>query len=149
MVAVVATVSYGQALSAGALRRFLTSKDGGLGRDLMRRGLNVMTQARRNLGGGPSGPKRIDTGRLRSAVGPPRLTTRNGELAVLIGANVFYARFVHDGTGVHGPRHRPIRPRFKKLLKFKIGNKAIYAKQVQGMTPNRFLAHALRTAAKR
>lgn len=143
-----ARVSYTQTLDAAALKRFLASPRGGLARDLLRRGFKVATAAKRNLAGGASGPKRIDTGRLRSSIGPPRLTTRNGELAVLVGTNVFYAVYVHNGTGVHGPRRQPIRPRFKKLLKFKIGNKTIYAKQVQGMEPNRFLSRALREAKR-
>lgn len=116
-------------------------------RDMLRRGLLVETQAKRNLSG-IGGPKRIDTGRLRAS-GATIPVERNGEPAVLVSFHTKYARWVHDGTGIYGPRHTPIRPRTAKLLRFKPrgARRYIYARSVKGMKPNRFLANAL-TAAR-
>lgn len=131
------------------LRRVLTSRHGGLARDLLRRGLNVETQAKRNLGGGRSGPTRIDTGRLRSSINT-QLVIRNGELAVLVGTNVWYAKFVHDGTGLFGPRHQVIKPKSHTYLRFRPrgSRRWVFAKSVDGMAPNRFLLEALPAARR-
>lgn len=144
-----ATTRYTRHFNAAALRAVLLSPTGGLARDLMRRGLNVESQAKRNLAGGPSGPKRIDTGRLRSSVNT-KLVIRDDSMAALIGTNVWYAILVHDGTGVHGPRRQPIRPRTATRLRFRPqgSRKYVYAKQVAGMAPNRFLADALKVASR-
>lgn len=141
-----ATASWGHQLDLGAVRKLLTSPQGGVVKDLLRRGLLVETQAKRNLGG-IGGPKRIDTGRLRASIATI-VVTRGGDPTVLVGTNVKYALFVHDGTGLYGPRHAPIRPRRGKYLRFKPrgSRKWVYAKQVKGMRPNRFLANALPAA---
>jgi hypothetical protein len=141
-----ATVTWSHQLDLGAVRALLTSPTGGVVRDLLRRGLLVETQAKRNLGG-IGGPKRIDTGRLRASIATV-VVTRNNEPAVLVGTNVNYARYVHDGTGLYGPRHTVIRPRRGKYLRFKPrgSRKWVYARQVKGMRPNPFLANALPAA---
>ena len=143
-----ATVSWSHQLDLGAVRTLLNSPTGGVVRDLLRRGLLVETQAKRNLGG-VGGPKRVDTGRLRASIATV-VVTRNGTPAVLVGTNVQYASFVHNGTGIYGPKHAPIRPRRAKFLRFKPrGSKRwVYARQVKGMRPNRFLLNALPAAAR-
>lgn len=141
-----AQVSYSQRLDLAAIRRLVTSPRGGVVQDLLRRGLLVETQAKRNLGG-IGGPKRIDTGRLRASINT-QLVTRNGEPAVLVGTNVFYARWVHDGTGIYGPRGRRITPRSAKRLRFRPTGqrKYVYARSVSGMRPNPFMKNALHAA---
>lgn len=142
-----AQVSWSHRLDTSAIRVLLTSPRRGVVQDLLRRGLLVETQAKRNLGG-VGGPKRIDTGRLRASINT-QLVTRNGEPAVLVGTNVKYARFVHDGTGLYGPRHRLIRPVRRKFLRFKprgSRGKFVYARAVKGSPGNAFLANALRAA---
>lgn len=141
-----ATAEFSHQLDLGAVRALLTSPQGGMVRDLLRRGLLVETQAKRNLGG-VGGPKRIDTGRLRASIATV-VVTRGGSPVVLVGTNVNYGRYVHDGTGVYGPRHTPIRPKRGKFLRFKPrgSKKWIYARQVKGMRPNPFLANALSAA---
>lgn len=141
-----ASISYSQRLDTGAIRALLTGRQGGVVQDLLRRGLLVETQAKRNLGG-QGGPKRIDTGRLRASINT-QLVTRNGNPAVLIGTNVFYARFVHDGTGLYGPRHRMIRPVRRKFLRFRPhgGGRYVYAKAVKGSPGNAFMRNALKAA---
>ena len=141
-----ATVSWSHQLDLGAVRTLLNSPTGGVVRDLLRRGFLVETQAKRNLGG-VGGPKRIDTGRLRASIATV-VVHRNNTPAVLVGTNVNYALFVHDGTGLYGPRHAPIRPRRGKYLRFRPrGSKRwVYARQVKGMRPNPFLTNALPAA---
>lgn len=143
-----ATVTYSHRLDLGAVNRLLTAPNGGMVRDLLRRGLLVETQAKRNLGG-IGGPKRIDTGRLRASIAT-QVVHRDGKPAVLVGTNVNYAILVHEGTGIFGPRHAPIQPRRAKRLRFrpKGSRRFVYAKQVRGMAPNRFLANALAAARR-
>ena len=154
-----ASVSWSQRLDPAAIRALVTSPRGGVVQDLLRRGLLVETQAKRNLGG-IGGPKRIDTGRLRASINT-QVVTRNGEPGVLVGTNVRYAMWVHDGTGIYGPAGRRIQAkgsvmRFKrpkgwapKMLKS--GKKAknsgwVYAKSVAGSRGNPFLKNALQAA---
>lgn len=141
-----ATVTYSQRLDLGAIQRLLTSPQGGVVQDLMRRGLLVETQAKRNLAG-IGGPKRIDTGRLRASINT-QVVTRDGLPAVLVGTNVAYAMYVHEGTGLYGPKHQVIRSRTAKRLRFKPygSSRYVYARQVSGMPPNRFLVNALPAA---
>lgn len=143
-----ATVSYSHRLDLNAVRQLLISPQGGVVRDLLRRGLQVETQAKRNLAG-IGGPKRIDTGRLRASIAT-QVVMRNGAPAVLVGTNVRYAMWVHDGTGIYGPAHRMIRPRRAKRLRFRPqgSRRFVHARAVRGMVPNRFLVNALPAARR-
>jgi hypothetical protein len=141
-----ASVSYSHRLDLAAIRALVSSPQRGVVQDLLRRGLRVETQAKRNLGG-IGGPKRIDTGRLRASINT-QLVSRNGQPAVLIGTNVRYAVWVHEGTGIYGPRHRRITPKSHKYLRFRPrgSRKFVYAKSVVGMRPTPFMRNALRAA---
>ena len=127
------------------IARILTSPSGPVAKALLVRGYRVQAQARKNLSGGVSGPKRIDTGRLRTSISVQLRRKGTIVLLVRVGTNVEYATWVHDGTGLYGPLHRVIRPKTKRYLKFKPhgASKYVYAKFVKGMRPNRFLADAL------
>lgn len=140
-----AKVKVTQRLDRAALGRILTSTRGPVARDLLVRGIRVQSQARRNLAGmSGSGPRRIHTGRLRSSIA---VQLRPGPI-VRIGSNVHYALYVHEGTGIHGPRHRPIRPRTRRYLRFKPRGSSdfVFARQVAGMRPNQYLLRALPAA---
>lgn len=130
-----------------ALKKLLTSSQGGVAKDLLRRGLKVESTAKRNL---TRTPTRVNTGRLRSSIITVLYTT-NGKLSVRVGTNVFYARWVHDGTGVHGPYSQYIYPRSKKVLRWRskqYGDKNgyVWARRTVGMKPNHFLKDALPSA---
>lgn len=133
-------------LNNAEIARILHSPAGPTARNLLKRGVRVQSRARRNLGGGTgSGPRRIDNGLLRASIAT-QLGTRHGELAVRIGTGVYYARWVHDGTGIYGPRGRKITPRTATHLVFrwkKMGNKLMIVKSVKGMPANPFLKAAL------
>lgn len=84
----------------------------------------------------------VDTGRLRASIGPPQYK-RSFTLRprAEIGANVAYAKMVHDGTRPH-----VIRPRTKQALRFRVGGRVVFAKVVHhpGTRARPFLDRALR-----
>lgn len=137
------------------LETILTSPAGGVAKDLVKRGVRVQSRARRNLGGlTGSGPRRINTGLLRASI-DVQLVLQPKDLAVRVGTGVYYARWVHDGTGLYGPKHSLIRPKQAKALVFrskiygakkgKFAGKVV-VKSVRGMKPNPFLKNALPSA---
>lgn len=133
-------------LNEAAIRRLLTSPAGPVARDIFRRGLRVESRAKTNLGG-VGGPRRVDTGRLRADISTALVTIR-GLPAARVGTRLRYSRWVHDGTGIYGPTGQPIRPRRAKRLRFvpRGQTRVVYARQVAGMRPNRFLVNALPAA---
>lgn len=121
----------------------LTSPQGGVYKDMFRRCVNVQTKAKKNL---ERPPKRIDTGRLRSDIHVQMLIV-GGKPIGRVGFNVFYGLYVHDGTGVFGPKGAPITPKKGKYLRWRAKNGAFtYAKKVLGMRPNPFLKDAVGAA---
>ena len=127
-----------------ALNALLTSPQGGVAKDLFRRATNVQNRAKRNL---ERQPRRVDTGNLRADIHVQVLTFA-GKPAVRVGFNLFYGLYVHDGTGIYGPKGTPITPRSAKFLRWKSkSGKWMYARSVKGMRPNPFLADAV-VAAK-
>lgn len=138
-----------QVVNQSAMQALLKGKNGPVARQALRRGIKVQTAARRNLGGGTgSGPKRVDTGLLRASISVQLRTWANGDIAVRIGTNVYYAYWVHEGTGVFGPKHHRIYPKRARYLRFKPKGMAkyIYRQSVAGMKPNPFLVKALPAA---
>lgn len=129
------------------LNQLLRSPTGGVARDLLKRGYKVQARAKLNISGaGPGHPKRIRTGYLRSSVQVQLRAVPS--LACRIGTNAWYARMVHEGTGIYGPHRRPIYPKRSKILRWKaVDGKTIFAKSVRGMKKNQFLKDALSAAA--
>jgi hypothetical protein len=122
---------------------------GGVERDLLKRGLRVETKAKLLLSGaGANHPKRVDTGRLRASIRtvPAR---DHGKPVVRVGTAVRYALWVHDGTGIYGPRRAPITPVTAKVLRFRPAGSPVflYRRSVRGMRGNPFLKDALPAAA--
>lgn len=136
-------------LNTVQLNYILKSTAGPVARDLLKRGIRVQSKARRNLGGSTgSGPRRVDTGLLRATIST-NLGLRGSELVMRVGSGLYYALWVHDGTGIYGPRGRRITPRTASHLVFhwkKMGNKLMIVKSVKGMKPNPFLKNALPAA---
>lgn len=125
------------------VKAILQSQGGAVAKDLFRRGKKVEAKAKLNL---QRPPKRIDTGYLRSSI-HTELVSLGGMPAVRVGTNVYYAIYVHEGTGVYGPKGRMITPIHGKFLSWKVKNgKRIFAVAVKGMQPNPFLRDALPAA---
>lgn len=60
-------------------------------------------------------------------------------------------RWSHDGTGIYGPKRRPIRPKNGQFLRFywpKI-DKVVYARQVRGRRPTYYMTDAATVVASR
>jgi len=117
-------------------------------KDLLRRGFKVQARARLLLSGaGPNHPKRVNTGMLRSDI-QVQLIAVTGSPKVRVGTNRKYARWVHDGTGIYGPRKMPITPKRAKALSFKSSTtgRRVTVRSVKGMRKNEFLKDALPAA---
>ena len=152
-----ARFSFSTQLHPEAIAQLTSSPNGAVAKALLRRGLLVETAAKRNLDGNANAPKRVDTGRLRSSIATT-LSIEDGKPVVSVGTNVFYARFVHDGTGIYGPRHRIITPVRRRVMRFKPkvllpGRRRgrggfVYTRRVIGMRPNHFLRDALQAARR-
>lgn len=127
-----------------AMAAILKSPHGGLAKDMARRGIKVTAMAKKNLSRPPT---RVNTGYLRASINW-KIVLFSGYPGVRIGTPVNYARWVHDGTGIYGPRGLPITPKTAKMLVWqaKKGGKLMFAKTVKGMRPNPFLRDALPAA---
>ena len=108
-------------------------------------------------------PKRVDTGLLRNSITHQVMDNNS----VLVGTNVFYAIYVHEGTGIYGnnPKNaggktwwvyvkgtakgrtsgngkRYTRAEAARIMLY-LKDKGLDAWMTQGMRPNRFLTNAL------
>lgn len=142
-------------LNAAAIRELLTSPTGPVAQDLVRRGNRVLSLARRNAP--------VDTGTLRASLAMAVYRTSSGPV-VRVGSNVRYAVWVHEGTGIYGPRRRRIYPRRGRFLRWpNINNRYpltggprryqggrtrsfVYARSVAGVRGRPFLVDALQAA---
>ena len=107
----------------------------------------IESDAIRRIPEGPTGDLRaagIDRRDLRRRVrGPGGLVVKT-ELSVP--KEPKYAKWVHDGTGVYGPRGVPITPRKAPFMVFQIDGKWFHKKSVQGQQPQPYLRDAVEEA---
>lgn len=137
------TVRGSHKLNQRAITALLSSPSGPVAKDLFRRGKKVEAAAKRNL---QREPRRVNTGRLRSSINT-QLFSLGGKVAVRVGTNVYYALYVHEGTGLHGPKGAYIYPKTAKFLSWKTRKGIrIYTVRSQGMRPNPFLKDAVKAA---
>lgn len=128
------------------------------GQDLLRRGLKVQAKARQLISGaGASHPKRVATGQTRSSI-QVQLKSHGGSGGsplVRVGTGIKRSLWIHEGTGIYGPRRRPITPKSAKVLVFpsqKFGAKKgkfrgqVVVRSVKGMRRNQFLKDAIPAA---
>lgn len=97
----------------------------------------------------------VDNGPLRASL-RVRMEYSGTQVKAWVYSNLEYALYVHEGTGVYGPKGQPIRPKRAQYLRFEARNprttapgrgNIVFARQVKGARPNRFLLEALRQAA--
>lgn len=124
------------------MHAILASPNGGLAKDMFKRAVAVQKLAKLNL---QRPPTRVNTGQLRASITIQGFIYRSYP-AFRIGSPLKHARFVHDGTGIYGPHHQPIKPKNKKVLAWETSGGWAFARSVKGMPPNRFLADAIRAA---
>lgn len=121
------------------LHELLASEHGAVARDLLRRALNVETQAKLNATGQNGGP-RVQTGRLRASI-HSQLGQDSQGLVARIGSNVEYARYVEEGTEPHR-----IVPRDKKALFWPGADHPVLAVNHPGTRARPYLRPALAAA---
>lgn len=97
----------------------------------------------------------VDDGPLRASL----RTKMEASTRVVRGwvySDLEYALYVHEGTGIYGPKGQPIRPKNGRYLVFEARNarttprgrgNIVFARQVRGQRPQRFLLEALKAAS--
>jgi hypothetical protein len=112
---------------------------------------SVTAEAKRNVN--------RDTGALAASIEPT--VNVYGRLVVgRVGSPLFYAEYIHEGTGIYGPKKKRITPVSAKALRFKPGRMIgpslpgktgsspenrgawIFAASVKGIQPHPFLVNA-------
>lgn len=122
------------------LIRHLARPGGPVEKDLLRKAIKVQGAARRLCP--------VDTGRLRASI-TYRIDHRAGLPVAVIGTNVAYARFVSEGTGIHGPKGAPIVAAPGRVFVFTPrGGDTVFTTQTQGVRPRPFLKQALKEALR-
>lgn len=124
----------------------------GAEKDLAVRANRVLNLARRLVP--------VDEGRLRASIAVT-FGTNKGVPVARIGSNLPYAYFVHEGTGLYGPKHAMIRPASKQFMVWPVKNNSgvgnrrytggktssyAFAKQTRGVPARPFLRNALPAA---
>jgi len=126
-------------LSDGDVQRLMTGQNGPVFQAMRRAGTTTVARAKSEL----TADGRIDTGVLRNSI-ESETFLRGREVVSRVGTDVFYSRYVHEGT------NGPIVPRTQRVLRFKPkgGSAFVFAPQVKGtketgsFTP--FLLNALK-----
>lgn len=117
--------------NTGALSTLLRGPSGGVARDLGRRAIRVESRAKALCP--------VDTGRLRSSI-TWKLGSDFVGLYALVGTNVEYAVYVHEGTRPHDITGNP-------WLFWKGADHPVHVVHHPGTKPHRFLVDALPAAA--
>lgn len=122
-------------VNEAARQKMLRNPKGQVARGILKLGKKVERKAKRLVP--------VDHGVLRNSINT-ELVIRKGPVA-RIGTNVKYALFVHEGTGIHGPRGVPITPKHGKVLVFTSAktHKLVFARSVKGMKGTPYLRNAL------
>jgi hypothetical protein len=129
------------------IERILRSPDGDVATYVRR-----VAEATRSLAvaGAP-----VDDGPLRASL-RVRMEYTGSQVKAWVYSNLEYALYVHEGTGIYGPKGQPIRPKRAQFLVFEARNarttprgrgNLVFARQVRGARPNRFLLRALQQAS--
>lgn len=136
-------------LDEAQLRQLFTSPKGPVYQVLFRTGNQVLNQAKIKAP--------VDQGQLRASI-LLEMDQENGAPVARVGTNVRYALFVHEGTGIYGPRKTSIVPKTKRFLRWPVKNQSgrgrrrykagktqayVYARSVKGVPARPFLTDAL------
>lgn len=122
-------------VNQATVQKMLRNPKGQVARGILKLGKKVERKAKRLVP--------VDHGILRNSINT-ELIIRRGPVA-RIGTNVKYALYVHEGTGIHGPKGVPITPKHGKVLVFtaKKTNQLVFARSVKGMKGTPYLRNAL------
>lgn len=101
-------------IDVSALRDMLSGENGPVFLDMRRRGNAVMREAKRLC---PA-----DTGTLRKSI-TLEMGKQDGLPVAVVGSNLFYAIYVHEGTGLYSKRGASyIRPKRARVLRWPLVN---------------------------
>ena len=134
-------------IDEAGVQRLLRSPDGDVYKAVDR-----VVQATRNLAVSMAP---VDEGPLRASL-RTRVVAGPREVKGWVYSELEYALYVHEGTGIYGPRGAPIRPKRGRYLVFEARNarttprgrgNLVFARQVRGQRPQRFLLNALKAAS--
>lgn len=104
---------------------------------MLRLSKKVQREAKKNL------VKHNRTGQLSASIFA-RVVQRGGVPIGQVGTPLKRGLWLDQGTGIYGPRNRPIRPVRAKYLRFTTRTgQVVYAKSVRGIRPTRFLRDSL------
>jgi hypothetical protein len=128
------------------LAAFITDPNGGVMKDLVRRGNVVMLVSKTFV--------RVRTGRLRTLI-RLQINAKKAHVTIMAGRPGLtpYTMFEHDGTNPHIITAKKTRGRGKKrrkgMLRFTVGGQVVFRRSVQhpGTTGSQFLVRALPFAA--
>ena len=135
-------------LNTAQFRQELLGPNGEVARILLAKARRVQAEAVRLCP--------VDNGDLRGSINISPVYREGGELAVNVGTDLEYGLYVHEGTGIYGPRGDVIRPVRAKALRWeakrnvgrpgrpRFQRNVVYAKYVRGVKPRPFLRDALR-----
>lgn len=106
----------------------------------------------------------VDKGAGRASIDYLVIVAAGTRVTFRVGTDIEYMLYQHEGTGIYGPRGRPIRPVTRQFLRFPVkgvfgpvmgtpkgragkrkgrGN-IVFARQVRGVPPSPFLVDALK-----
>lgn len=129
-------------INEAALIRDLSRPGGPVEQDVARRSIRVRNRAVELC---TNRMVNIRTGRLASSI--TWSLERIGGIPVgVVGTNVEYAKWVHNGTGIYGPGRRPITPTHARVLRFKPpgARDYVFVRSVKGSKPRPFLTTAMK-----
>lgn len=118
--------------------RLLRGPASPVAKNMLLRGRRVRDAARRNVNS--------RTGALVRSI-EVSVAPRGEGNGARVGSSLYYAKFVHDGTGIYGPTGQMIRPRgTSKVLVFDGRSGETFTPYSRGQRGTQFLARALRSA---
>lgn len=107
---------------------------------LTRKAIQVQNEARRLCP--------VDTGTLRRSITYSITGSSAESMQARVGSNIDYALAVEVGTGIYGPKGRPIVPTTKQFLVFTTKTGTVFARSVRGRKATPYLKPALEKAMR-
>lgn len=137
-------------VNEAALRRLTQSPAGPVVALAERIGVATVTIAK--------GLVRVDRGTLKRSISHS-VRVHPGRVVMRAGTPIRYGLYLHEGTGIYGPKRRPIVPKSAKALRFKVrtfgrggrevsprNRNVVFALSVRGVKPDRWLVRAFEKA---
>lgn len=120
------------------MARLLRGPASPVAKNMLLRGRRVRDAARRNVNS--------RTGTLARSI-EVSIASRGDGNGAQVGTTLFYARYVHDGTGIYGPSGQIIKPRgTSKVLVFDGRRGETFTPYSRGQRGTQFLLRALHAA---